>query len=114
MDNIGKSFKAIIIGIFSIVAILLLFWLLSVLFYGGYEYNGYYGMGMMFGDGIFIMILGVIIFFLFIGIFIWIFFRDSFGSYNHNENLRILEERYARGEINRDEYLRIREDLKKY
>jgi len=117
MENSGKSFKVAIIGIFSIVAILLAVWFLSVLFYGGYGYNGYtgyYGMGMMFGGGIFMMVFGMIFIFLIIGILFWLFSRDFSGKEDNNESLRILEERYARGEISRDAYLKMKEDLKKY
>jgi putative membrane protein len=114
MDNIGKSFKIAIMGIFSIASILLVFWFLSVLFYGRYGYTGYYGMGMMFGGGIFIMIVGMISIFFIIGILFWLFSRDFFGKDDNNESLKILEERYARGEISREVYLKIREDLKKY
>jgi putative membrane protein len=36
----------------------------------------------------------------------------SASELRHKESLKVLEERYARGEITREQYLRMREDLK--
>ena len=38
--------------------------------------------------------------------------RKSASELRHKESLKVLEERYARGEITREQYLRMREDLK--
>ncbi len=115
-NNYEKHMKMLIFGIVSIVAVIMVVMLLSTLFYGNYGYyNGYYGMGMMYGPGIWMMALGLIFVAVIIGIIIW---AISGGSEVQDHNvqssaLKILEERYARGEISRDEYLKIKEDLKK-
>ncbi|MEM0163721.1 MAG: SHOCT domain-containing protein [Thermoplasmata archaeon] len=115
-NSYEKHMKMLIFGIVSIVAVIVVLMVLSTLFYGNYGYyNGYYGMGMMFGPGIWMMVFGLIFVALIIGIVIWAIYGVS-EEQNHDRQsaLDILEKRYARGEISRDEYLKTREDLKKY
>lgn len=63
---------------------------------------------------------------LFIILVVWFFFsiarnpnsnninNPSFMNYNHNQNIKpieILKERYARGEISEEEYIKIKRNL---
>ena len=85
---------------------------------------GYYGLGMMGGFGLFWGMLWLLVI---VGIVLGMAFliRGAFARRHHhgcrsgladNENvtaLKLLDERYARGEIERDEYLEKRKDLGK-
>ncbi len=84
---------------------------------------GYYGPGMMGGFGLFWGLLWLLVI---VGIVLGMAFliRGAFtcrhrqgcrsgGSDNGNAALKLLSERYARGEIERDEYLEKRSDLGK-
>ena len=86
--------------------------------YGGYHY----GSGMMYGGrGIFGWLMMILIIVLVvavsIGVIRWIFpggHRPPSGSpAPHNSALDILEERYARGEIDKDEFEEKRKTLLK-
>ena len=85
---------------------------------GGMGYGGWGGGGMMLLGGAFWLVLIV----LGIMAIVWIL-RASTHGLHHNASyppridrgsagLDILEERYARGEIDREEYLQKRADLK--
>ncbi|MDN5342175.1 MAG: putative rane protein [Oceanotoga sp.] len=81
-----------------------------------YYSNGFFGGGFMF----FILIVIIIA-------IVWIIFRNENNNRNYYENryrnipndniddnsLKILNERYAKGEISEDEYLRMKENIKK-
>ena len=84
---------------------------------------GYYGLGMMGGFGLFwgmlwlLVLVGIVggILFLIRGAFACRHHHGcgSSGSDNGNAALKLLDDRYARGEIERDEYLEKRSDLGK-
>ncbi len=68
--------------------------------------------GRAFGGGFFF--LGPLLFLLLVGLLIYLFTRRSGRQpfmAHPSPGLRVLEERYAAGEIERDEYLAKREDL---
>lgn len=111
-NSYEKYMKMLILVIVSVFAVMLVLMVLSTLFYGNYGYyNGYYGMGMRFGPGIWI--IGLIFVALIIGIIIWAMYSVEQNNNMQKSSIKILEERYARGEISRDEYLKMSEDLKR-
>jgi len=63
---------------------------------------GFMGLGMIFWVAILVLIV----------YFIVQLFRRQTGYSGQNDALRILQERYARGEIDRDTYERMKNDLK--
>lgn len=69
--------------------------------------------GGMFGGGIFMLLFWVLVFAAVVALLAWgiraVTGRDV--DRTGNNALQILEERYARGEINREEYLAKRRDL---
>ena len=69
--------------------------------------------GRVFGGGPFL--IGPLLFLLLVGLLIFLFVRrtDRHGPWmaQPSAGLVVLEERYASGEIDRDEYLAKREDL---
>lgn len=88
--------------------------------YGPGSMMGYGGAGggMLFGGILWILVLALAVFAV-----IWVV-RSSTHTMHHgtgttmradnrSASLNILEERYARGEIDRDEYLRKRDDLRR-
>lgn len=84
--------------------------------YGGY---GGYGMGWFGPWGGFLMVFfWIVVILLFAGVVRWLFGgAQGLGRVNHpkaessRRALEILEERYARGEIERDEFMQRRDDL---
>lgn len=77
--------------------------------------GGYGMMGGGWGFGILHMLLSIVVFALFIGLILSLFThgvpgRDTRAN-GRSAGLAILEERYARGEIGRDEYLQKKRDL---
>lgn len=85
---------------------------------------GYYGLGMMGGFGLFWGMLWLLVLVGIVGGILFLI-RGAFACRHHhgcrsgladNENvtaLNLLDDRYARGEIERDEYLEKRKDLGK-
>jgi putative membrane protein len=79
----------------------------------GWGMMGPWGSG--FGTGPFGMILWLVIIILIVAVVVW--FLRSGGSRRpaqleqRSSGLDVLEERYARGEINRDEYLQKKRDI---
>jgi putative membrane protein len=69
----------------------------------GYGWGGW----MMMGG------LHMIALLVFIGLLVWLVIRSSRGDYagGRRTALELLDERYARGEIDRDEYQQRRRDL---
>lgn len=80
--------------------------------YGMMGYGGGWGPMMLFGGffWIILLILGVMA-------VVWIVRASSHGGHHpprvelSSSGLNILEERYARGEVNRDEYLQKKRDI---
>ena len=85
--------------------------------------NGYGpGWGMMngwgyggFGYGPFHLIIWIVILIAIVAVVVWLVRSFSAGGYasppRRSAGLDVLEERYARGEINRDEYLQKKKDI---
>ncbi len=79
--------------------------------YGLYSNYGGWGAGSMmglFGGGIIMIVFWV----LFIAFIVWLL-REIVGKNNHSDSkaLSILEERYAKGEINKREFEEKKKDL---
>jgi putative membrane protein len=121
--NYDRKFPTTIIAIIAI-AIAVAVILMAVLAYFGsrnsYGYNGYYG-GMMGGSGgfgmLFMIPIGLIVL-LIIGYVIW---RgcgwggggcggDHSGHYS-SDAMEILHQRYARGEISKDQFEQMKKDI---
>lgn len=68
--------------------------------------------GWVFWGGAFIAVLWVLVFAIFLSL---LFARRPWRWYSYvdEDPLEILKRRYARGEITREEYERMREDLKR-
>ena len=85
----------------------------------GYGGGYHYGSGMMYGGGIFgwlmMILIVVLVVAIGIGLIRWLFadrHRSVAGSpSNHKSALDILEERYARGEIDKNEFEEKRKTL---
>ncbi|CDX04787.1 Short C-terminal domain [Desulfitobacterium hafniense] len=61
--------------------------------------------------------MGTLMAIVFWGLIIWLcvsLFRRNRGSHRRDDALNILRERYARGEIDSEEFDRRKEDLKRY
>jgi len=75
---------------------------------GGWGYGGYGGYGMM-GIGMLVFWIGIII------LGIYLFRRNSShvhrGGQGKTSSMEILSERYARGEIDSEDYQRRKRDL---
>ncbi len=110
--------------IIAILGIAVLLFLLGTLLTGGWQWGRGYGMmpGMMFGYGplswpvMGLMMLSMILFWIavILGI-VWVvrWMADQPGRRGPEDidPLEIIRRRYARGEISREEYERLREDL---
>lgn len=70
-------------------------------------YNGYYGMGW-FGGGIMMIVFWA----LFIWLIVWVV-REAKGTHapHGTEAMNILKERYAKGEISKEEFNEKKKDL---
>jgi putative membrane protein len=89
----------------------------------GYGYGYGPGWGMMggwggygYGYGIIHMVIWIVILVAIVALIIWLVrsFSTPGGHYlppRRSAGLDVLEERYARGEINRDEYLQKKKDI---
>ncbi len=76
-----------------------------MMWYGGpWIWNGFAG-GIMMIFGVAVFVIGIIF------IFRWLSFRFHTGRYFSDEALQSLKVRYARGEITRDEYEKIKKEL---
>ncbi len=110
--------------IIAVLGIAVLLFLLSTLLTGGWQWSRGFGMmpGMMFGYGRFagpvvgLMMLSMILFWIavILGI-VWVvrWMAEQSGRRGPDDvdPLEIIRRRYARGEINREEYERLRQDL---
>ena len=82
-------------------------------------WNGGYGMmgwGGGWGFGLLHMLFSIVVLVLFVGFIVSLFthgapWRNDFRTAGRSAGLSVLEERYARGEIDRDEYLQKKRDL---
>ncbi len=71
----------------------------------GWMFSNGMGLPMMFGGGIFMVVIWALI------IFTVIYFMRRFVPTRHTHALTILQERFARGEIDANEYKARRKDL---
>ena len=121
MENESENLIWVIIGIvFVVAAVAILIFVLS----GGTYYNGYNGgFGMMggygyYGAGIFMPVVWVISAILVVLLLYFIFVtlfsphRDHYTIYREDAE-KTAKERFARGEINEDEYHRIMNNIRK-
>lgn len=69
----------------------------------GWMMNGW---GMGFGFIFWLLILGLIV-----GVIVWFIRSQSLRAGGRHSGLAVLEERYARGEISREEYLQKKRDM---
>jgi putative membrane protein len=83
----------------------------------GYGYGPQWGMMGGYGFGLFHMIAWVIVLIALLALAVWLA-RSLMGPAAHHQfvprrsaGLDVLEERYARGEINRDEFLQKKRDI---
>lgn len=72
---------------------------------GGYGMMGYWGLGGWYMGILFLILLGIIIYFAVR------FAAGGFPKSSPETPLEILKKRYAKGEITKDDYERIRKDL---
>jgi len=77
-------------------------------------YSGIGGLGWIGGLLGFLFFVGLVI--VFVGVAVWLWRRGSLGhkpvsTANVSLAHTMLDERYARGELSREEYLQMREDL---
>ena len=78
----------------------------------GYGHMMSWGGGMLWGPFAWIFWLAVVI--LVVVVVRWLFGRrDSGGGTQEDESLRILKNRYARGEIDKEQYEEMRRDLER-
>jgi putative membrane protein len=83
----------------------------------GYGYGPQWGMmGGYGGYGGFGMIIWIVILIAIVALVVWLVRSPASSGMHHMEprrssGLDVLEERYARGEINRDEYLQKKKDI---
>lgn len=107
-----RLFEAIIIVIVVFVVFAILF---SFLGFGdvgcGYGMWGMMGGGFM-GFGWLIMLFPII-FILILVFALFEYFADKKAYHEEKSHIEILNQRYARGEISREEYLRMKKDLER-
>lgn len=87
----------------------------------GYGYGPQWGMmngwGYGYGFGLGHMVVGVVILIVIIAVVVWLVRSVASPAMHHlppprrSSGLDVLEERYARGEIGRDEYLQKKKDI---
>ena len=82
----------------------------------GYGYGYGPGYGMMGGYGGFGMIIWIVVLIAIVALIVWLVRSPGISGMHHltprrSSGLDVLEERYARGEINRDEYLQKKIDI---
>lgn len=121
-----RSFRLTIIALFLLVPIVVLSIVIIAAAIGGFG-NGYYywgPMGGMMGMGWIFMLIPLTFLSIMFVVLIMAATRPTmwrpyhWGSwglwtnYNHHDAETVLEERYAKGEISREEFVRIKEDLK--
>jgi putative membrane protein len=119
--NCDRKFPTAIIVIIAVVIIAAVIFM-AFASRNSYGYNGYYG-GMMGGFGgfgmLFMIPVGLVVL-LIIGYAIWRGFGWGGGccgsghsnSYGNRENaVEILRQRYARGEISREQYEQMKKDV---
>jgi putative membrane protein len=73
----------------------------------GYGANGWTHMMFPYGGGLFMLLLLVLIFFLFLR-----FAKRTSGCGQQESALDILKKRYAKGEISREEFERMKQEIK--
>lgn len=82
----------------------------------GYGYGYGPQWGMMGGYGGFGMIIWIVVLIAIVALVVWLVRSTASSGMHHlpprrSSGLDVLEERYARGEINRDEYLQKKKDI---
>ena len=126
--NYDRKFPTTIIAIIAVVIAVAVTFMAVLAYFGSrnsYGYNGYYG-GMMGGFGgygmLFMAPIGLIVLVI-IGYAIWRGFgwgggccgsghNGHFNSYRDRENaMEILRQRYAKGEISREQYEQMKKDI---
>ena len=121
-----KSFRLTVIGLFLLVLIVVISLVIIAAATGGFGSGYYYwrSMGGMMGLGwIFMLIPLTFLIILFVTLMLaatrpntlrpyhwgpW----GQWTDYEHRDANMVLEERYAKGKISREEFMRIKEDLK--
>lgn len=96
-------------------SLLILFLLFSLNVYANGDSSPFFGWPNMMMGGWGVMFMGIF-FLLFIGLIVYLIVistkrTPSEVSFKENTSLEILKKRYARGEINKEEYDRIKKDL---
>ena len=108
MNN--EIYKTLKILIYALLVITIVALAASIIFgsfgWGGYPYY-HYGMMGWYMPGMFFGFFFVVLFFIFI---LW-FLNAIPERENYNHAREIIEIRYAKGEITRDEYLKMMKDL---
>ena len=79
---------------------------------GYYGHMMGWGSGMLWGPLAWIFWIGIVIIVVLIGLRL-VGGRDSRGGASEDESLRILKNRYARGEIDKEQYEQMRRDLER-
>ncbi len=82
----------------------------------GYGYGYGPQWGMMGGFGGFGMIIWIVVLIAIVAFVVWLVRSPASSGMHHlspprSSGLDVLEERYARGDINRDEYLQKKKDI---
>jgi putative membrane protein len=81
--------------------------------------NGWGGYGYGYGYGLIHMVIWIVILVAIVALVVWLvrslagpgMHMHQMGPPRRSAGLDVLEERYARGEINRDEYLQKKKDI---